>query len=68
MPNHCETVTLNDVKKFLLKESSFPKGNFFEFFVKIIDDDGDVTFEKCTLSTVILPNINGKITMECHTI
>ena len=69
MPNHCETVTLKDVKKFLLKESSFPKksGNTFEFFVKIIDD-GDTTFEKCTLSSAILPNIIGKITLECHTI
>ena len=69
MPNHCETVTLNDVKQFLMKESSFPKksGNAFEFFVKIIDD-GDTTFEKCTLSSAILPNINGKITLECHTI
>ena len=69
IPNHCETVTLKDVKKFLLKESSFPKksGNTFEFFVKIIDD-GDTTFEKCTLSSAILPNINGKITLECHTI
>ena len=69
MPNHCETVTLNDVKQFLMKESSFPKksGNNFEFFVKIIDD-GDTTFEKCTLSSAILPNNNGKITLECHTI
>ena len=70
MPDeHVETVTLNRVKEFLLDKPSFPKEKCFEFFVKIIDEDGDVVFKECTSSgTEYLPNINGKITIECHTI
>ena len=38
-------IRVNVVKEFLSKESAFPKGKDLDFFVKVIDEDGDPAFK-----------------------
>ena len=55
------SVTLSDIKNHMPK-----KGENCDYYVKTIDDEGDLGFVHCENDFTFLPMIEGRIILECY--
>ena len=61
IPKYGPSVTLEDIKNHMPK-----KGQKCEYYVKTIDDEGDLGFIHCDNDFTMLPMIEDRIVLECY--